>query len=82
MNSKYAPIGVFDSGVGGLTVVKGNHEALPNERVVYFAIRQSALRKQIRNTITKYTRQIIKFLTDLSCKGTCGCMQYDQRLCT
>ena len=30
------PIGVFDSGVGGLTVVRAVTEALPSERIVYF----------------------------------------------
>ena len=30
------PIGIFDSGVGGLTVVKEVMRILPNERVVYF----------------------------------------------
>ena len=30
------PIGVFDSGLGGLTVVRQIMKALPNERVVYF----------------------------------------------
>lgn len=29
------PIGIFDSGVGGLTVYKALHEHLPNERFVY-----------------------------------------------
>src|SRR5436190_19613438 len=29
------PIGVFDSGVGGLTVYRALHEHLPNERFVY-----------------------------------------------
>ncbi len=29
------PIGVFDSGVGGLTVLKAIHEALPHENLVY-----------------------------------------------
>ena len=28
-------IGVFDSGIGGLTVVKGIVESLPNEKIVY-----------------------------------------------
>ncbi|PIO46976.1 MAG: glutamate racemase [[Chlorobium] sp. 445] len=31
-----APIGIFDSGVGGLTVVRRIMERLPNERIVYF----------------------------------------------
>lgn len=33
--SKPLPIGVFDSGVGGLTVLKALHEALPNEDLIY-----------------------------------------------
>ncbi len=31
-----APIGVFDSGVGGLTVVREIMRNLPEERIVYF----------------------------------------------
>ena len=30
-----SPIGIFDSGVGGLTVYRALHERLPNERFVY-----------------------------------------------
>src|SRR5205809_3928472 len=29
------PIGIFDSGVGGLTVYRALHEHLPNERFIY-----------------------------------------------
>ena len=37
MNSeKNAPIGVFDSGVGGLTVAREIMRNLPDERIVYF----------------------------------------------
>ena len=32
---KSLPIGIFDSGVGGLTVYRAMHERLPNERFVY-----------------------------------------------
>jgi len=32
---KYRPIGLFDSGVGGLTVVKAIREVLPSESIVY-----------------------------------------------
>ncbi len=31
----HQPIGIFDSGVGGLTVYRALHEKLPNERFVY-----------------------------------------------
>ena len=33
---KDAPIGVFDSGVGGLTVAGEIIRQIPNERMVYF----------------------------------------------
>ena len=32
---KILPVGIFDSGVGGLTVYRALHERLPNERFVY-----------------------------------------------
>lgn len=34
--NKNLPIGVFDSGLGGLTIVKAMQEALPNESLIYF----------------------------------------------
>ncbi len=34
--SEKAPIGVFDSGIGGLTVVKSIMERMPEERIIYF----------------------------------------------
>lgn len=35
-SNKNLPIGVFDSGVGGLTVVKEIDNRLPDERIIYF----------------------------------------------
>src|SRR3954466_2775689 len=35
MSDNALPIGIFDSGVGGLTVYRALHERLPNERFVY-----------------------------------------------
>ena len=32
-----APVGVFDSGVGGLSVLKEIHTLLPNESLLYVA---------------------------------------------
>ncbi|NTV45238.1 MAG: glutamate racemase [Chlorobiales bacterium] len=34
--TKSGPIGIFDSGIGGLTVVRKIRERLPNERLIYF----------------------------------------------
>lgn len=33
---KHQPIGLFDSGIGGLTVAKAVKDLLPNERLIYF----------------------------------------------
>ena len=35
MTANNLPIGIFDSGVGGLTVYRALHERLPNERFIY-----------------------------------------------
>lgn len=35
-NTNAKPIGVFDSGIGGLTVVRALLERLPNENIIYF----------------------------------------------
>lgn len=76
MNSKYAPIGVFDSGVGGLTVVKEIMKELPNERIVYFGdTARVPYGSKSKETITKYTRQIIRFLQTYDVKAiavACG----------
>ena len=36
-NMDNRPIGVFDSGLGGLTAVKALRELMPNENIIYFA---------------------------------------------
>lgn len=36
-HQNYAPIGIFDSGVGGLSVLKAIHTKLPNEHLIYVA---------------------------------------------
>ena len=33
---KKSPIGIFDSGIGGLTVVKEIEKRLPHEDIIYF----------------------------------------------
>lgn len=57
------PIGVFDSGVGGLTVVRALMERLPLERIVYFGdtARVPYGVKSVA-TIEHFTAQITEFL--------------------
>jgi glutamate racemase len=62
MSSK-APIGVFDSGVGGLTVVKEIMRQIPGETIVYFGdTARLPYGSKSKETIIKYTRQIVRFL--------------------
>ncbi len=63
INKSLAPIGVFDSGVGGLTVVKEIMNQLPNENIVYFGdMARVPYGSKSSGTIIKYSRQIIRFL--------------------
>ncbi len=57
------PIGVFDSGVGGLTVAREIMRQLPNERIVYFGdTARVPYGSKSKDTVTKYSRQIVRFL--------------------
>lgn len=61
--TKNAPIGVFDSGVGGLTVAREVMRQMPNERIVYFGdTARVPYGSKSQNTIIRYSRQIIRFL--------------------
>jgi glutamate racemase len=58
-----APIGVFDSGVGGLTVAREIMRNLPLERIVYFGdTARVPYGSKSKDTIIRYSRQIIRFL--------------------
>lgn len=60
---KYAPIGVFDSGVGGLTVAREIMRQIPNERIVYFGdTARVPYGSKSRDTILRFSRQIVHFL--------------------
>jgi glutamate racemase len=57
------PIGVFDSGIGGLTVVKELSRLLPNEKIVYFGdTARVPYGNKSRETIIHYSLQIAYFL--------------------
>lgn len=61
--SDKAPIGVFDSGIGGLTVVKEIMNQIPGETIVYFGdTARLPYGNKSQETILTYTRQIIRFL--------------------
>ena len=58
-----SPIGVFDSGVGGLTVAREIMRQLPNERIVYFGdTARVPYGSKSKETVTRFSRQIVRFL--------------------
>ncbi|MDL2301173.1 glutamate racemase [Lachnospiraceae bacterium OttesenSCG-928-D06] len=58
-----APIGVFDSGIGGLTVAREIMRQIPNERIVYFGdTARLPYGSKSKETVTKFSRQILHFL--------------------
>jgi glutamate racemase len=61
--NKKSPIGIFDSGIGGLTVVKAVMEALPGEDIVYFGdTARVPYGIKSMETVREYGLQITNFL--------------------
>jgi len=59
------PIGIFDSGVGGLTVVSEIFKMLPGENIVYFGdVGRSPYGGRSKEIITQFTRQDVNFLME------------------
>jgi len=57
------PIGVFDSGVGGLTVVAALQKILPQERIVYFGdTARVPYGTKSKETVTKFSVENVEFL--------------------
>ena len=71
-----APIGVFDSGLGGLTAVRELKNVLPNENIIYFGDTGRVPNGTRSNeTIRKYADQDTKFLLENNVKmiiAACG----------
>lgn len=64
------PIGVFDSGVGGLTVAREIMRQLPNESLVYFGdTARVPYGSKSKTTVLKYSRQIVRFLMTKNVKA-------------
>ena len=61
--NRQAPIGVFDSGVGGLTVAREIMRNLPSERIVYFGdTARVPYGSKSKEIVLKFSRQIVRFL--------------------
>lgn len=64
------PIGVFDSGLGGLTAVRQLMDQLPGEDIIYFGdTSRVPYGGRSPETVLKYTRQDINFLLQFDIKA-------------
>lgn len=76
MTDKYSPIGVFDSGIGGLTAVKELIRLLPNEDIIYLGdTARVPYGTKSPETIRKYAKQDFDFLKKYNVKmiiAACG----------
>ena len=64
------PIGIFDSGVGGLTVAKEIKRLLPNEDLIYFGdTKHLPYGEKSREAIVGYSTKITNFLLEKNCKA-------------
>jgi len=64
------PIGVFDSGLGGLTVLREIHQQLPHENLVYFGdTARVPYGNKSATTIIRYSREIVHFLLSRDVKA-------------
>jgi Glutamate racemase len=69
MKFNNSPIGIFDSGLGGLTVFKEIRKILPFEDLIYFGdTARVPYGNKSKETIIKYSSEILGFLTDKKIK--------------
>ncbi len=70
------PIGVFDSGLGGLTAVRRLRQIMPSEHIIYFGdTSRVPYGNRSSDTILKYARQDLRFLRSFDLKAAliaCG----------
>ena len=60
---KNRPIGIFDSGIGGLSVVKEIQRVLPEESIIYFGdTARLPYGTKSKETIIRFSREIVHFL--------------------
>lgn len=63
------PIGIFDSGIGGLTIANAIKKVLPNESIIYFGDTEHLpYGEKSKESIQNFSKKIIKFLIQKKCK--------------
>ncbi len=69
MKNKTAPIGIFDSGIGGLTVAKAVMNVLPKENIIYFGdTARVPYGIKSESVVRNYALEITRFLLEKGVK--------------
>ena len=67
---KNSPIGIFDSGIGGLTIAHAIKEKLPNENIIYFGdTKHLPYGEKSKISIQSFSKRIVNFLISKNCKA-------------
>ena len=70
MSTRASPIGIFDSGIGGLTVAREIIRQLPDERIIYFGdTARVPYGPKSPDTVRRYSREISAYLTSQDVKA-------------
>jgi glutamate racemase len=65
-----APVGIFDSGIGGLTVARAIYERLPHESTIYFGdTARVPYGPKSPETVKRYSLEILSWLLDQGVKA-------------
>ncbi|TKB45630.1 glutamate racemase [Thalassotalea mangrovi] len=68
--NKHAPIGVFDSGIGGLSICRAIRHVMPTEDMLYFADTEHSPYGTKSDDFLRYrTQQILTFFQEKGCKA-------------
>ena len=66
---KNSAIGIFDSGIGGLTVANAITKVLPKENIIYFGdTKHLPYGEKSKDAVQSFSKKIIKFLIKKKCK--------------
>lgn len=69
-NNNNSPIGFFDSGVGGLTVLNKVKQILPNENFIYYGdTLHMPYGDKSKSQLLEYSKDILEFFEDKGCKA-------------
>jgi glutamate racemase len=69
VSNAFQPIGIFDSGIGGLTVANAVSKHLPDEQIIYFGdTAHLPYGEKSADSIKHYSRRIADFLLEMNCK--------------